>query len=244
VDASSLLFDVIDLTQLLGSTTPVWPGAEPVTARTLAKHESDGFYERFVALPEHVGTHIDAPAHFARTGSTVEQIEARSLVAPAVMLDARSLVGDLDDFALSGDQLLELERNQGAIARGSFLLLLTGWDRHLGSSRYLGLDSPSPPRFPGFAADCAPILIERGVIGVGIDTLGVDPGRETGCPFHQQSMAAGLIHIEGLVGLDGLPTHGTLLVVGALKLDGGSGTPARVLALVPPSKSDSGASVN
>ncbi len=69
-------------------------------------------------------------------------------------------------------------------------------------------------------------------MGIGVDTPGVDRGCDPSNPVHNTTLPAGLWHLEGLVNLDALPARDALLVVGALKLADGSGTPARVLALV------------
>ena len=107
------------------------------------------------------------------------------------------------------------------------MLALTGWERYLDDAeRYVGGD------FPGFGSSAAELLLERGVVGLGIDTLGVDPGAATDYPVHHLTLPAGLWHLEGLVNLAALPPRGALLVVGALKLVEGSGTPARVFALL------------
>jgi kynurenine formamidase len=107
------------------------------------------------------------------------------------------------------------------------VLALTGWERFLGEpDRYVGGD------FPGFGVGAAELLLERGVVGLGIDTLGIDPGAATDFPVHHMTLPAGLWHLEGLVNLASLPPRGTLLVVGALRLVDGSGTPARVFALL------------
>ena len=88
---------------------------------------------------------------------------------------------------------------------------------------------------PGFGVDAARFLVEqRQVVGVGTDTLGIDPGCAADFPVHKQvTHPAGLWHLENLQNLRQLPALGAWVVVGVLPLVGGSGSPARVLALVP-----------
>ena len=113
---------------------------------------------------------------------------------------------------------------------GGAVLLCTGWDAFRDDpARYLG----DPLDFPGYGRDAAVLLVERRVAGLGIDTLSVDAGAAADFPVHHTTLPAGFWHLEGLVGLDALPDVGATLVVGALKLPGSSGTPARVLALLP-----------
>jgi kynurenine formamidase len=225
---------VIDLTQPLGPSTPSWPGATRVRATELATCAADGLYDRDLVLPEHVGTHLDAPAHFAVAGAFAHQIAAESLVRPVRRVDVRAIVGDDPRATVTADQVRGIEREEGRLERGCVAVFHTGWDRFLGApAAYVG-PAAGPPRFPGLAPDVADLAVERRLAGVGIDTLGVDPGHASGYPFHRITLAAGLWHLEGLVSLGHVPARGALIVVGALPVERGSGAPARVLALVPP----------
>ena len=219
---------VIDLTQPLGPETVLWPGSAPMEARVVSRVESDGSYARQITTPEHAGTHLDAPSHFAPGGAHADAIPAERLVAPAVVIDVRAECEREAGFTIEREHIEGAERRDGSIEPGSAVLALTGWERYLaGAERYVGGD------FPGFAPSAAELLIERRVVGLGIDTLGVDPGAAADYPVHHLTLPAGLWHLEGLVNLAALPPRGALLVVGALKLVDGSGTPARVFALLP-----------
>lgn len=222
---------LIDLTQPLGPATVLWPGSRPFTAVTTVDHDTHGGYARDLALPEHAGTHIDAPAHFERGGATTDEIPLERLVRPAVRLDVRVLVGDDASYAVTAADVIAIESREGEIPAGSAVLVHTGWDRHVQDpARYSG--GGDPPAFPGVAPDAARLLVERGVAGIGIDTLGVDPGGASDFAAHRITMAGGLWHAEGLVGLDRVPLRGAWLVVAALPVVAGSGAPARVFAIL------------
>jgi kynurenine formamidase len=224
---------VIDLTAPLSPETVLWPGLPAVRAEGLFELERDGFYARVLTLPEHSGTHLDAPAHFVANGARVEQLPAERLVAPCAVLDVREQCAADPDFALERDDLERLEARDGEIVEGSAVLLLTGWDARAASmAAWFGPEAPQRLSFPGFGHSAAEALVERGVVGIGIDTPGVDRGSDPSNPVHNTTLPAGVWHLEGLVNLAALPARDALLVVGALKLAGGSGTPARVLALV------------
>ena len=106
----------------------------------------------------------------------------------------------------------------------------TGWDRFLDDpDRYAG----AGPAFPGLAADAARLLVRRGVAGIGIDTLGVDPGGSRTFSVHRITSPAGIWHVECLVGLERVPPRGAWLVAGVIPVVAGSGAPARVFAIVP-----------
>lgn len=222
---------VVDLSQPIGEATVPWVGSAPLRAQVIGSHDDDvGVYYRRLELDEHYGTHIDAPAHFASGGRRVHELAAEELVLPAAVIDCRAGCGDDPDFTLGADALEAFEGEHGAIAPGTLVLACTGWDRFREDApRYLG----DPPRFPGYGLEAARLLVERGVAAIGIDTLSVDPGYAIDSPVHRTTSPAGVWHVEGLVALDRLPPTGATVVVGALRLVDGSGTPARVLALIP-----------
>jgi kynurenine formamidase len=218
---------VVDLTQPLGAETVLWPGSRPFAASTVSQIERDGAYARVLETPEHAGTHVDAPSHFAAGGAHVDAIPADRLVVPCAVLDVRAQCDADAGFTIERAHVEDAERRNGPIDSGSAVLALTGWDRYRDDAeRYVGGD------FPGFGVTAAEALIERGVIGLGIDTLGVDPGAAGDFPVHHITLPAGLWHLEGLVNLAELPPRGALLVVGVLRLVDGSGAPARVFALL------------
>lgn len=53
---------LVDLTQPLGPGTVLWPGSRPFAATTVADYDTDGCYARELEVPEHAGTHFEAPA--------------------------------------------------------------------------------------------------------------------------------------------------------------------------------------
>jgi kynurenine formamidase len=224
---------VVDLTQPLGPGAVLWPGSEPIAVQTVSSIEADGAFARRIDTPEHAGTHLDAPAHFVADGMTTDRIPPERLVVEGALLDVAERCAENPGFILEATDLEELERRDGEIAEGSAVLLRTGWEAHLGDpGRYLGGSAEEDLHFPGFAESAARLLIDRGAIGIGTDTVSVDAGNATEFPVHQTTLPTGLWHLEGLVNLAELPPRGFTLFVGALPLVGGSGTPARVLALV------------
>lgn len=227
-------WQVRDLSQPLGPQTPAWPGWPGVSAHVVCEFERDGMYDRTLSLPEHSGTHLDAPAHLDPRGRFVHQLTLSQLVAPCVVIDVRSACGDDPDFAMPADHVAQFEADHGSIPSGSAVLVCTGWDRHLARPElYIGEGSNSP-RCPGLSADAMQALVQRKIVGVGIDTLSIDPGNSTELPAHKAGLTAGLWHLEGLTGLDSLPAVGSWIVVGVMPVVDGSGAPARVFGMVPP----------
>jgi kynurenine formamidase len=220
---------VVDLAQELGPDTAVWPGMARLTTRTVETYAEGGAFAREVTFNEHTGTHLDAPAHFHEGGETVEGVPAEHLVCEAAVLDVRDACARDHDYRVSEADVLDHERAHGPIAARMAVLVLTGWSRFLREpGRYV-----EDMHYPGLGIDAARLLVERGVIGIGIDTLSVDAGVATDSAVHHITLPAGLWQLEGLVQLELLPPRGALLVVGAPRLKGGSGVPARPLALLP-----------
>jgi kynurenine formamidase len=220
---------IVDLTQPLSPTTVPWPGEPPLRFEEQANVPADGYYARRIDLHEHTGTHFDAPAHFVEGGATVDEIAAGRLVVPARVVDVSGQASENPDYAVTADDIRAMERKHGDLAPGEALLALTGWDMHLADpARYVG-----DLCFPGFGADAAELAVERGLAGIGIDTLSVDRGCDETYPVHLAALGGGLWQLEGLVGLDLIPVVGAMLIVGVPPLVGASGFPARVLALVP-----------
>jgi len=224
---------LVELTQPLGPATTLWPGSRPFAAVTVSTYEAGGSYARELEVPEHAGTHFDAPAHFAPGGPMVDGVPIEALVRPAAKLDVRDVVGDDPLVAVGAGTIRQLEERDGRIEAGSAVLVHTGWDAYWQDpARYLG--DPGHPSFPGLAGDAAELLVERGVVGIGIDTLSVDTGDSTDLPVHHTTLPAGLWHLEGLVRLEQVPARGAWLVAAPLRLVNGSGAPARVFAILPP----------
>jgi kynurenine formamidase len=222
---------VLDLTQPLGERTLLWPGSMPFRADGPDAHDEEGYWARDLHFGEHSGTHLDAPLHCVPGGAGVADIPAERLVRPAVRIDARELCGGDASWTLRAEDVRAWEAEHGPIGAGAAVLLCTGWDAYVEDfGRYLG----DPLDYPGYGGDAAALLVQRGVAGIGIDTLGVDSGRNASLsPVHKTTLPAGLWHLEGLVGLADVPPVGATLVVGVPPLVGGSGMPARVLALLP-----------
>jgi kynurenine formamidase len=225
---------VIDLTHEVGTRTPGFDASEVFRAKTINTIEKDKYFGRSISLPEHFGTHIDAPAHFAKGLWTVDQIPTERLVAPLVVLDVRNQINGNPNYLISVEDIARWEKVNGHIPQGSVVLARTGWSSRWGSGKdYRNLDAKGVLHFPGYALDTAKFLVEaRNVIGIGIDTLSVDTGSSEDFPVHQYSLSHSVYHLENVANLEHVPPAGAVVVVAPMKLEGGSGGPVRILALV------------
>jgi kynurenine formamidase len=235
-------FRLVDLTHAFGSRTLYWPTAPSgFRLERLAYGQTPGgyFYSAYAfSAPEHGGTHLDAPIHFAAGGVTADRLPLEQLVAPAVVIDVSAKAAADPIYRLTRSDVLDFERRHGRIARGSIVLLRTGWSaRWPDRLAYFGDTTPgdaSRLRFPSYGADAAELLVrERSVAALGVDVASIDYGPSTDFAVHRIASAANVPGFENLTGLDELPATGALVIALPMKIEGGSGGPLRAIALVP-----------
>ena len=225
---------IIDLSYAINEKLVSWPGDKRwFEAQANATVEKNGYFTRSFWMLEHYGTHLDAPAHFPPGKATVDQIAAKQLFGPAVVLDVRAEGAKDADYQLPRARVEEWERAHGRIPAGAIVLLRTGWtSRWPDAQKYRNQDAQGKMHFPGFSADAVKLLIERKVSGLGCDTMSADYGASEDFAVHHLALGAGLYHLENLADLSELPESGAFLVVAPIKLEGGSGGPVRVFALL------------
>ena len=238
-------YRMVDLSHAYGESTLYWPTSpsafeKQTLAYGLTDDSADGyFYSAYtVCTPEHGGTHIDAPVHFAEGGRSTEQIPLENLIAPAVVIDIAAEASNDRNYRLSVSDVLAFEKKHGQIAAGSIVLVRTDWSRHWPNAlAYLGDDTPgdaSHLQFPGYGAEATRLLTEeRKVAVIGIDTASIDYGKSQDFIAHRIGAAQGVSNLENLTRLSELPPVGSLVLALPMKVEGGSGGPVRVVALIP-----------
>lgn len=237
----------IDLTQPLSEDTPLLVLPEPFGQTAAFRREEISRYdERGVAwywnnftVGEHTGTHFDAPIHWV-TGkdlpdNTVDGIDPRHFVGPAVVIDCSAECAADPDFTLTRPVIEAWEAEHGRIPARSWVLFRTDWSKRSGDAytnrRADGAHTPGPD-----PEACRFLIEERDAHGFGVETIGTDAGQahlmDPPYPAHTLFHAAGRYGLQCLQNLDQLPPTGTLIVAAPLKIVGGSGSPLRVLAFV------------
>ncbi|HZQ43802.1 MAG TPA: cyclase family protein [Acidobacteriaceae bacterium] len=165
------------------------------------------------------GTHIDAPAQFARGMWTVDQIPPERLIAPLVVLDVRANVQKDPDYRVSVEDIASWEQAHGDIPLGSVVMVRTG--------------ATSGSHLPAYSEDAAKFLVDgRNVLGLGIDTTSVDGRSSTKSPVHAYALAHSVYPLENVANLERLPPTGAVIVVAPQKVKDGTSGPARLFALL------------
>jgi kynurenine formamidase len=225
---------VLDLSYAINDKLVPWPGdTRWFEAKVNATVEKNGYFTRSFWMLEHYGTHLDAPVHFPPGKTPVDQIPAKQFFGPAVVLDVRAEGAKNPDYQLPAARVEDWENKHGQIAEGAIVLLRTGWAaRWPDARRYRNQDAQGRMHFPGFSADSVKLLIKRKISGIGCDTMSADYGASEDFAVHHLALGAGLYHLENLADLSEVPEAGAFLVVAPIKLEGGSGGPVRVYALI------------
>ena len=227
--------EIVDLGYALNEENPHWPGEsyQPFHRNTIATLQEDGVFSGAFSMPEHLGTHMDAPNHFELGQPSVDEIRLEGLVAPIVVIDIREACEEYADYQLSQEDLKSWEKRYGAIPSGSVVFALTGWGQYWNvPERYRNQDELGRMHFPGFSEEAAEVLVQRYKIkGIGIDTLSVDYGPSSDFDVHHRVNKAGAYQIENAANLEAIPASSAWLIAAPVKIENGSGGPARVWAV-------------
>ncbi|MCQ4190172.1 cyclase family protein [Methylocystis suflitae] len=233
---------VVDLTHAFNAETVYWP-TSPSGFELKVLHKGPtkaGFFYFANAFcsPEHGGTHLDAPMHFAEGRWTNAEIPVERFVGPAIVIDVAAKAAANPDYLLTIEDIAAWEAAHGRIPDKAIVLLRTGWSaRWPDKKAYLGDDTPGDAahlHFPSFGPEAAAWLAkERRPNLIGVDTASVDNGPSQDFLVHRIIGAANIGGLENLTALDQLPPTGAILVALPMKIEKGSGGPARIIALVP-----------
>lgn len=240
---------VVDLTQTLSPSFPAlqlpaqFGQVQPFRIERISHYDDAGpaWYWNNFSCGEHTGTHFDAPVHWVsgrdHPNNSVDTIAPEHFVAPAVVVDASAEVCDDDDWLLTVGFLESWEQRHGRIPAGAWVLLRTDWSRRVNDpAAFLNLREDGA-HTPGPTQEAVEWLIaQRDVHGFGVETINTDAGQSYAWPLpypcHTLMHGANRYGLQCLKNLDQLPPQGALIFSAPLKIEGGSGSPLRVLALV------------
>lgn len=240
--------EIVELTATLSDRTPVLQLPEPFAntpgfaMEELSRYDERGpaWYWNVIYMGEHVGTHFDAPVHWktGEDGRDMSEIPPEHLIAPAAVIDKSAQAAKNPDFLLEVDHIRSWEDRHGPLPEGGWLLYRTGWDsRSHDQAAFLNADDTGP-HTPGVSVECARWLADEApIVGIGVETVGTDAGVahsfDPPFPCHHYLLGANKYGVTQLQNLGRLPASGSIVMVAPLPIKGGSGSPCRVLALVP-----------
>jgi kynurenine formamidase len=240
--------EVVDLTHTL---TPEFPTivmppelgqCAPFRVEEVSRYDERGpaWYWNNISMGEHTGTHFDAPVHWISgkdlPNNSVDTIAPANFIAPAVVVDISRQSAENPDYELTVADVEAFERAHGRIPPRHWVLLRTDWSKRTGrdyaNMREDGQHSPGPcPEVVRFLVE------ERDLLGLGTETIGTDAGQafhfNPPYPAHYYMHGKGRYGLQCLANLDRLPPTGAVILAAPLKIRRGSGSPLRVLALVP-----------
>lgn len=240
---------VIDLTQPLSPKTPVlqlppeFAQCPEFEIEELSRYDARGpaWYWNKFRCGEHTGTHFDAPVHWIsgkdHHKNATDTIPVNRFIGPAFVIDVVAEVEKDPDFVLTPDHVTDWEAAHARIAKDSWVLVRTGWSKREDPDEFLNIKEDGA-HTPGFHPDTPKFLAEeRDILGVGVETVGTDAGQaphfEPQFPCHTLMHGANKFGLASLTNLDRLPPTGAIVIAPPLKIVAGSGSPLRVLALVP-----------
>lgn len=242
--------EVVDCTGVLGPQTPLLKlppelarDTPPIEIHRISEYDSDGpFWAwNWLKLGEHSGTHFDAPHHWI-TGKDypdgyTDSLDLQRVVAPVNVIDCSAEVAKNADFLLTADHVKAWEAEHGPIGKGEWVVLRSDWDKRAhDEALFLNADETGP-HSPGPTVECLEYLLSRGIVGWGSQCIGTDAGQAGGMeppfPAHNMLHRDNCFGLASLANLDKLPAKGAILIAAPLKIEHGTGSPIRALALVP-----------
>lgn len=223
---------VFDMTHTVDENFPTYFGAPGIAMDQKFNFKDNGFNLFEMTVNEHTGTHIDAPLHFSADGDAVDEIAIDNLVAPLCVIDIAARAAEDPDTSVTPDDIKAWIAKHGDIPAHACVALYSGWAEKANSDAYRGFDGEKQ-HYPGFHVEAAEMLMEEtGAMSLATDTLSLDHGISADFVTHYAWLPTGRFGIENIANLDKVPANGATLFIGAPKHRGGSGGPARILAMV------------
>ncbi|MGA2602887.1 MAG: cyclase family protein [Verrucomicrobiia bacterium] len=208
-----------DVSVLVHNGIPTWPG-DPKFSMSLASSIAKGGMVNLTRLDmgAHTGTHMDAPFHFYRDNSGIDELPLEVLMGTCRVFDLPDITGHISAATL---EACDWKSSEGTgVTRALFK---TRNSRHWANN-----DPEFDKDFIALTGDAAMYLVHRGVKLVGVDYLSVEPYGSKTHPVHDTLLGAGVVIIE-VLNLSDVAAGDYELIALPLKLKGADGAPARVV---------------
>ena len=231
----------IELTYPFSEETLYWPNnPKGFTRDTLFEGINDkGFYYSSFGFyaPEHGGTHLDAPVHFAQGKKSLDQLSLDQLTGNAVVIDVAQQAAQDRDYLISVEDVTNWEKQNGQLPDNIIVLFRTGYGQYYPDPlKYFGTDKKGEEalpflHFPGIDPRLAEWLVKnRKIKALGLDTPSIDYGQSSDFMTHRILLAENIPAFENVANLNLLPVQGIYIVALPMLLKDGSGAPLRIIA--------------
>jgi kynurenine formamidase len=220
---------LIDLTHSLSPEVPTWDGSPGFGIEINTDYADctppDIFRTQKINMGAGIGTHMDAPAHVVPGARTIDALGLDDLTGDCAVIDVSAEAGE--DYVISPAAVEKFEREHGQIRPHTFVIFYTGWSRRWAEREKYNNNH----KFPAVAAETAELLIQRGIMGLGTDTLSADTGAK-GFPVHRAILGADKILVENIANADQLPPTGAKVFILPPKIAGGTEAPVRMIGII------------
>ena len=160
------------------------------------------------------------------------------LIGNGCLIDMEKEVEENPNALLTPSHIEEWEKQNGNIPKKSWVLIKTGWSSRFNDPEaYANFNTNDQmPNTPGISKEASELLAnEKDVLGVGVETVGTDagiaPSFDPQFPNHNIMHGAGKMGLTSLCNLDLIPSKGSIIIALPLKIEDGSGSPVRVIAI-------------
>lgn len=221
-------YKFVDLTHLLNPSIPMWDKSNGFNLEILSNYEK-GYKTERIVTDAGIGTHMDAPCHIMKGGSSISDIPLEQLIIPACVLDISQNTNP--DYHISRQDIENYEKEHGEIPKNSLFIAYTGWSRFWpDAKRYRNADKNGNLHFPTFSIEAAEFLLQREVAGIGVDTL--SPDIDPQFPIHHLILKSGRFIVENLANCHLMPPRGAEVLLLPLNIHEGSESPIRAVGMI------------
>ena len=222
---------IVDLSRELHHRSPTYPGHPPVMHGVWKSHEDalaeNGVYglsSMFISMPDHAGTHIDAPQHFGKGGIPINQYPLEKCIVPGICIDLRHIAPKAE--ITSADLEAAVRKADVRVPRGGTVLLCTGHHARTFPRKEYATDNS------GVNVAATEWLAKQGVVHFGIDSMRPGPMSDVNLLVHKACLDLDITHIESLCNLEVLLGQGPFTFIGLpLKMRDGTASPIRAVAV-------------
>ena len=209
----------IDLTLTISESIPNFPGSPQPQFIVWSNIKDDGYNLELLFLSSHTGTHIDAPYHFVKNGSKIDQIPLDRLVGKAVIIK----LPKTRNTSITKSDIILFEKKNGNIPTNSSIFFFTSWQKNLKKANYFTEN-------PGLAISAAKYLVSKKINLVGIDSPSIDLGKDESFSVHHILSKNNILIVENLTNLDKISSKEFDFTILPLKIKGATGSPVRAIA--------------